>query len=463
MDPYLLPRRGEKRVLCQGRNLALLPVLPYQNLSPIMLQGGRVKPRRGEMDNNRVVITGLGLVTPLGNDVPTTWDGLVAGRSGVGPITHFDASDYPARIAAEVKEFDPVALFGQREARRMDRFAQFALAAAGQALDDSGLSVTEGNAQRVGAVIGSGIGGIISVLEQAEVLRTRGPRRVSPFLVPMMLPDTAPGQVAIAYGLKGPNFAVISACATGANAIGEAAEVIRRGAADAMLAGGAEAGIVPLALAGFAVMQAISTRNAEPERASRPFDATRDGFVMGEGGGVVVLESEAHARARGARIYAEVVGYGATADAYHMTAPEETGEGAARAMQAALDQAGMAPEQIGYLNAHGTSTVLNDKGETAAIKSVFGDYAYQLPVSSTKSMTGHLLGGAGAVEAIFCVLAMKEKILPPTINYEYPDPECDLNYVPNVARRAAVDVAMSNSFGFGGHNACLILRRTNSH
>jgi 3-oxoacyl-[acyl-carrier-protein] synthase II len=413
------------------------------------------------MDNNRVVITGLGLVTPLGNDVPTTWDGLVAGRSGVGPITHFDASDYPARIAAEVEEFDPVALFGHREARRMDRFTQFALAAAGQALDDSGLSVTEGNAQRIGAVIGSGIGGIISVLEQAEVLRTRGPRRVSPFLVPMMLPDTAPGQVAITYGLKGPNFAVISACATGANAIGEAAEVIRRGAADAMLAGGSEAGIVPLAFAGFTVMQAVSTRNDEPERASRPFDATRDGFVMGEGGGVVVLESEAHARARGARIHAEIVGYGATADAYHITAPEETGEGAARAMQAALDEAGMAPEQVGYLNAHGTSTVLNDKGETAAIKSVFGDYAYQIPISSTKSMTGHLLGGAGAVEAIFCVLAMNEEILPPTINYEYPDPECDLDYVPNEARHIAVDVAMSNSFGFGGHNACLILKRTN--
>jgi len=426
-----------------------------------VLKGEEAKPRRGKVKNNRVVITGLGLVTPLGNDVSTTWDGLVAGRSGVGPITHFDASDYPTRIAAEVKDFDPGALFGHREARRMDRFTQFAMAAAGQALDDSGLSVTESNAHRVGAVIGSGIGGIISVLEQAEVLRTRGPRRVSPFLIPMMLPDTAPGQVAISYGLKGPNFAVISACASGANAIGEAAEVIRRGAADAMLAGGAEAGIVPLAFAGFTVMQAVSTRNDEPERASRPFDATRDGFVMGEGGGVVVLESEAHARARGVRIYAQIIGYGATADAYHITAPEETGEGAARAMQIALDQAGLAPEQIGYLNAHGTSTALNDKGETAAIRAIFGDYAYQVPVSSTKSMTGHLLGGAGAVEAIFCVLALNEGILPPTINYEYPDPECDLDYVPNEARRAAVDVAMSNSFGFGGHNACLILKRAN--
>jgi len=413
------------------------------------------------MNEKRVVITGLGLVTPLGHDVPTTWDALVHGRSGVGPITHFEASEYPARIAAEVKEFDPDSLFGRREARRMDRFTQFAMTAAGQALDDSGLTVTDANARRVGAVIGSGIGGIIAILEQVEVLRERGPRRVSPFLVPMMLPDTAPGQVAISYGLKGPNFAVISACASGANAIGEAAEVIRRGAADAMLAGGAEAAIVPLACAGFTVMQAVSTRNDEPERACRPFDATRDGFVMGEGSGVVVLESEAHARARGARIYAELIGYGATADAFHITAPDETGDGAARAMQAALDQAAIPLQQVGYLNAHGTSTVLNDKGETAAIKTVFGDHAYQLAVSSTKSMTGHLLGAAGAIEAIFSVLALTEGVLPPTINYEHPDPECDLDYVPNKTRRVPVDVAMSNSFGFGGHNACLIFKRAN--
>ena len=411
--------------------------------------------------NNRVVITGLGLITPLGNDVPTTWDALVAGRSGVGPITHFDASEYPTRIAAEVTEFDPEALFGRREARRMDRFTQFAVAAAGQALDDAGVTVSKDNAHRIGAVIGSGIGGIISILDQVEVLRTRGPRRVSPFLVPMMLPDTAPGQVAIMHGLKGPNFAVIAACATGANAIGEAAEVIRRGMADVMLAGGAEAGIVPLAFAGFCVMQAVSTRNDEPERACRPFDATRDGFVIGEGSGVVVLESEAHARARGARIYAELVGYGATADAYHMTAPDETGDGAARAMQMALDRAGLAPEQLGYLNAHGTGTVLNDKGETAAIKQVFGDYAYRLPVSSTKSMTGHLLGAAGAVEAIFSILALTDGVLPPTINYEHPDPGCDLDYVPNEARRVSADIAMSNSFGFGGHNACVIVKRMN--
>ncbi len=411
--------------------------------------------------SNRVVITGLGLVTPVGNDVATSWDALVAGRSGVGLITLFDASEYPARIAAEVRGFDPVALFGRREARRMDRFVQFAMASAGQALDDAGLIVAGDNAHRIGVVIGSGIGGIISLLDQAEVMRTRGPQRVSPFLIPMMLVDTASGQVAIAHGLKGPNFSVISACATGANAIGEAAEVIRRGAADVMLAGGSEACIVPLALAGFAVMQAVSTRNDEPERACRPFDATRDGFVMGEGAGVVVLESEVHARARSAKIYAELVGYGATSDAYHITAPDETGDGAARAMQAALDQASLAPEQIGYLNAHGTSTMLNDKGETAAIKTVFGDHAYQLPVSSTKSMTGHLLGAAGAVEAIFSVLVLAEGILPPTINYEHPDPECDLDYVPNEARRVSVDYAMSNSFGFGGHNASLIMKRMN--
>lgn len=414
--------------------------------------------------SDRIVITGLGAVTPLGNDVPTTWANLIAGKSGVGPITHFDASEYPARIAAEVKDFDPDERFGRRDARRMDRFTQFAVAAAEEALKDAHLTVTESNAARIGAVIGSGVGGIIALLEQHQVLQERGPRRVSPFLIPMMLPDTAPGQVAIKFGLKGPNFAVVSACATGSNAIGEAAEVIRRGAADVVLAGGAEAGIVPLAFAGFTIMQAVSTRNEEPERASRPFDATRDGFVMGEGGGVLVLESEAHARARGARMYAEVIGYGATADAYHITAPEETGEGAARAMQIALDQSGLAQEQISYLNAHGTSTVLNDKGETQAIKSVFGDYAYQLPVSSTKSMTGHLLGGAGAIEAIFCTLALTEGILPPTINYEHPDPECDLDYVPNTARHVGMgnlEAAMSNSFGFGGHNACLILQGMN--
>jgi 3-oxoacyl-[acyl-carrier-protein] synthase II len=411
--------------------------------------------------SNRVVITGLGLVTPVGNDVAETWDALVAGRSGVGPITHFDAADYSTRIAAEVKNFDPAALFGRKDARRMDRYTQFALAAAGQALDDAGLVVTEGNAHRIGVVIGSGLGGVISLMNQADVLRERGPNRVSPFLVPMILSDSASGQVAINYGLKGPNFAVISACATGANAIGEAAEVIRRGAADIMVAGGAEAVIVPVTFAGFGAMQAISTRNDEPEHASRPFDAKRDGFVIAEGGGVVVLESADYAQARGARAYAELAGYGTTADAYHITAPDATGDGPARAMRAALGQAGVTPEQIGYLNAHGTSTALNDKGETVAIKNVFGEHAYRLPISSTKSMTGHLLGATGAVEAIFSVLTLVYGILPPTINYEYPDPECDLDYVPNEARHAFVDYVMSNSFGFGGHNACLLFKRLN--
>ena len=409
--------------------------------------------------NKRVVITGLGLVTPLGNDVPSTWEAVVSGRSGVGPITRFDASEFDTRIAGEVKQFDAEALFGRREARRMDRFTQYAMAASGQALQDAGLSVTEDNAHRIGAVIGSGIGGIAAVLDQADVLRTRGPRRVSPFLVPMMLSDTAPGQVAIRYGLKGPNFSVVSACATGANAIGEAAEVIRRGAADAIVAGATEAGIVPVVTAGFIAMQAVSSQNDEPQRASRPFDAKRDGFVMAEGAGVVVLESAEHAAARGARQYAELAGYGATADAYHVTAPDQTGDGFVRAMQAALDQAQMDPDQINYLNAHGTSTPLNDSGETAAIKTVFGDYAYRMPVSSTKSMTGHLLGAAGAVETVFSVLALREGIMPPTINYEFPDPECDLDYVPNHARKAKIKAVMSNSFGFGGHNACLIVKR----
>jgi 3-oxoacyl-[acyl-carrier-protein] synthase II len=411
--------------------------------------------------NDKVVITGLGLITPVGNDVETTWEALKAGRSGVGPITRFDASDFPTRIAAEVKGFEPDELFGRREARRMDRFTHFAMAAASQALDDAGLTVTEDNAHRIGAVIGSGVGGMITVIDQLEVLRTRGLRRVNPFTIPMMLVDTAPGQIAITYGLKGPNFAVVAACATGVNAIGEAAEVIRRGAADAVLAGGSEAGIVPLAVAGFCAMQAVSTRNDDPERACRPFDATRDGFVMGEGGGVVLLESEVHARARGARIYAEVAGFGTTADAYHLAAPDENGDGAARAMQAALDQSGLASEQVDYLNAHGTGTQLNDKGETLAVKTIFGDHAYKLAVSSTKSMTGHLLGGAGAVETIFCVLALRDQILPPTINYEHPDPECDLDYIPNEARRVSFDVAMNNAFGLGGHNASLIVKRVN--
>ena len=418
--------------------------------------------RPGEAEvSRRVVITGLGAITPVGNDVETLWQSLVAGRSGVGPLTLFDPTPFETQFAAEVKGFDPAALFGRKDARRMDRFTQFAVAAAGQAIADAGLKVTPENAPRIGCIFGSGVGGIGTILAETEVARTKGFDRVSPFFVPMMLLDTAPGQIAIQYGLKGPNMTIVTACASSANAIGEATETIRRGAADAVLTGGAEAGIVPLALAGFNVMNAVSRRNDAPQKASRPFDANRDGFVMGEGGAALVLESLDHARARGARIYAEVLGYGASADAFHITAPQETGEGAALAMRAALAQARLAPQDIGYLNAHGTSTQLNDKSETAAIKQVFGPAAYQVPISSTKSMTGHLLGAAGALEALVCVKALREGILPPTINYETPDPECDLDYIPNAARHAPIRTAMSNSFGFGGHNACLVFGISN--
>ena len=407
----------------------------------------------------RVVITGMGAITPLGNDVETFWRNVVAGRSGVGPITLFDASAMKTRIAAEVKGFDPEAWFGRKEARRMDRYAQFALAATQQALQDARLDPAHVDRERVGVILGTGIGGIGALVQGVETLMTRGPDRISPFMVPMMLADTAPGLIAIAYGFRGPNMAVVTACASGTNAIGEAMHLIRRGDADVVIAGGAEAAILPVAVAAFNVMGAISTRNEEPERASRPFDRTRDGFVMGEGAGILILERLEHARARGARIYAEVVGYGTSADAYHNTAPLENGEGAALAMRRALADAGLSPRDIDYINAHGTSTPLNDKSETQAIKAVFGEAAYDVPISSTKSMIGHLLGAAGAVEAIVCIRAITDGVIPPTINYEHPDPECDLDYVPNVARRRPVRTAMSNSFGFGGHNACVIFRR----
>ncbi len=406
--------------------------------------------------HNRIVITGMGCISPLGHDVATTWEAILAGKSGAGPITIFDASLHETRIAAEVKGFDPAALLGHKEARRMDRYTQFAVVSTLAALADAQLTITEENRDRIGVFIGTGIGGIGTLLHEAEVYRTRGPNRVSPFLVPMMLPDAAGGQVAITFGMRGPNLGLISACATGSNAIGEAAETIRRGAADVMIAGGAEAAIVPLALAGFNSMGAMTTRNDDPTRASRPFDKTRDGFLAGEGGAVIVLESEAHARARGARIYGQLEGYGVTNDAYHVSAPLENGAGAVVSMRLALKQAELKGSDIDYLNAHGTSTQLNDKSETAAIKTVFGESAYDLPISSTKSMTGHLLGAAGALEAIFCLKAIGDSILPPTINYETPDPVCDLDYVPNQARPKTVRRVMSNSFGFGGHNACLI-------
>jgi 3-oxoacyl-[acyl-carrier-protein] synthase II len=405
----------------------------------------------------RVVITGLGTISPLGNDVDSLWDGLVAGRSGAETITHYDTREHKTKFAATVKGFDAAALFGPREARRMDRFAQFALAAATQAVQDAGLEITDDNRDRIGCVIGSGIGGISTIFEQVQVFLERGPSRVSPFLVPMMIPDTAGGMVAIYLGVRGPNMAVVTACATGTNAMGEATEVIRRGQADVMFAGGSEAGIIPLAMAGLNSMTALSTRNEDPQGASRPFDLNRDGFVMGEGAGVLVLESLEHAQGRGARILAEVLGYGSTNDAYHVSAPAENGAGAARCMQMALESAGLTIADIDYINAHGTSTPLNDKSETAAIKTVFGDLAYRVPISSTKSMTGHLLGASGAIEALVCVRVLQDGILPPTINYVTPDPDCDLDYVPNHARTAAVEKVMSNSFGFGGHNASIIL------
>jgi 3-oxoacyl-[acyl-carrier-protein] synthase II len=405
----------------------------------------------------RVVITGLGCISPLGNDISTLWANILAGKSGVGIISNYDTSDFDVKIGAEVKGFDAVDLFGSREARRMDRFVQFALAASLQAVDQAKLEVDENNRDRIGVVVGCGIGGMNTLFEQMQVFFQRGPDRVSPFLVPMMLPDTAAGMVAIQLGVRGPNMAVVSACASGTNAIGEAAEVIRRGSADVVISGGAESVLVPIAMAGLGVMKALSTRNDEPERASRPFDKDRDGFVMGEGAASLVLESLEHAQGRGAKILGEISGYGSSNDAYHISAPSENGAGAALCMQSALDDAGLSPDAIGYINAHGTSTQLNDKSETEAIKTVFREQAFNIPVSSTKSMTGHLLGAAGALEAVICVKTLLDGMLPPTINYETPDPDCDLDYVPNKARPLSVKNIMSNSFGFGGHNASIIL------
>jgi 3-oxoacyl-[acyl-carrier-protein] synthase II len=408
----------------------------------------------------RVVITGYGCVSALGNNVKTTWKNILDGKSGAGPITQFPITEeFSSRIGAEVKDFDPVELFGRKEARRMDRYTQFALASSQQALDASGLSITDENRDRIGAVIGTGIGGILTLATQLQVLNKRGPKRVSPFLVPMMIPDSAGSMIAIQFGLRGPNFAVVTACATGTNAIGEAAEVIRRGQADVMFAGGSEAAFSPLALAGLGSMTALSTRNDDPQAASRPFDKDRDGFLISEGSAVLVLESLEHAQTRNATIFAEVLGYGSNNDAFHISAPAENGHGAFLCMRMALKDAKLKPTQIDYINAHGTSTPLNDKNETAAIKTCFGDDAYNIPVSSTKSMTGHLMGASGALEALFCVLAIQDNILPPTINYTTPDPECDLDYVPNQARRHQVNITLSNSFGFGGHNAAIILGR----
>jgi 3-oxoacyl-[acyl-carrier-protein] synthase II len=407
----------------------------------------------------RVVITGIGCISPVGNDVSTMWSNLLAGKSGVGLITHYDTSRFDVKIAAEVKDFDGVVFFGSREARRMDRFVQFAMASALQAVSQSKLVISETNRDRIGVILGTGIGGMHTLSQQMDVYIQRGPDRVSPFLVPMMLPDSAAGMLAIQLGVRGPNMAVVSACASGTNAIGEAVESIRRGSADAIITGGSEAVIVPIAMAGLGVMTALSRRNGEPERASRPFDKERDGFVMGEGAGILIIESLEHALSRGATILGEISGYGTSNDAYHISAPAENGAGAAICMQIALQNAGLTIDDIDYINAHGTSTPLNDKSETAAIKTIFGSHAYEIPISSTKSMTGHLLGAAGALEAVICAKVLEEEILPPTINYEIPDPDCDLDYVPNQARKVPVNHIMSNSFGFGGHNASIIVSR----
>lgn len=413
------------------------------------------------MEKRRVVVTGIGAVTPLGNDADTTWKNIIDGVSGIGPVTRLNADDFPAKVAAEVKEFNVENFIDRKDARKMDRFTHYAVAASLMAVKDSGLEITDENAPRVGVWIGSGIGGMETFEQQHETFMNRGYRRVSPFFVPMMIPDMATGQVSITLGARGFNSCTVTACATGTNSIGDAFKVIQRGDADVMVTGGAEAPITKMSFAGFCANTALST-NHDPQSASRPFDKNRDGFVMGEGAGIVVLEDLEHALARGAKIYAEIVGYGATGDAYHITAPAPEGEGGARAMKMALDDAGLAPEEVGYINAHGTSTEYNDKYETMAIKTVFGEQAYNLAVSSTKSMTGHLLGAAGGIEAIFTVLALKEGMLPPTINLETPDPDCDLDYVPNKARKQQVDAAISNSLGFGGHNATIAFRRYNA-
>lgn len=399
------------------------------------------------------------MITPVGHNSCDSWEALVAGKPGIRRITLFDPEGYDSQVAGEVKDFDPAKYMDRKEARRADRFTQFAFVAANEALAQSGYEIDPADGTDVAVVIGTAIGGITTLMAEYDTLLARGPSRVSPFVVPMMLPDMASGQLSIRLGAKGVNYCLISACASGADSLGEAANIIRRGDAEVAIAGGTEAAITPIAVAGFAAAKALTTCNGTPEQASRPFDAGRDGFIMAEGAGVLVLESEDHALARGARILAEFGGYGATSDAFHITQPDENGEGAARAMRKALVQAGLQTDDIGYINAHGTSTLMNDRLETLAIKKVFGDYAYELPTSSTKSMTGHMLGAAGAVEAVIAVLALQNGIIPPTINYQTPDPDCDLDYVPNVARPASIEAVMSNSLGFGGHNASLVFRR----
>lgn len=413
------------------------------------------------MTKKRVVVTGLGALSPLGNDVDTSWNNAINGVSGIGPITRVDAEEYPAKVAAELKDFNVEDYMDKKEARKMDRFTQYAVVAAKMAVEDADLNITDEIAPRVGVWVGSGIGGLETLESQFEIFLTKGPRRVSPFFVPMMIPDMATGQISIALGAKGVNSCTVTACATGTNSIGDAFKVIQRGDADVMVTGGTEAPLTRMSFAGFSANKALST-NPDPKTASRPFDKNRDGFVMGEGAGIIVLEELEYALARGAKIYGEIVGYGSTGDAYHITAPAQDGEGGARAMQEAIKDAGIAPEEIDYINAHGTSTYYNDKYETMAIKTVFGEHAHKLAVSSTKSMTGHLLGAAGGIEAIFSILAIKEGVIPPTINIQTPDEECDLDYVPDEARRQELNYVLSNSLGFGGHNATLIFKKYQS-
>jgi 3-oxoacyl-[acyl-carrier-protein] synthase II len=409
--------------------------------------------------SRRVVITGLGAVTPIGNTVSTYWSGLQSGTNGVAPITLFDASKHACRFGAEVKDFDPTGVLDPKETKRWDRFCQFGVVAAKEALAQSGLQITDANRQRIGVIIGSGVGGLLTMETQAHVLEGKGPGRVSPFTVPMMIPNMATGLAAIALGAQGPSSAVATACAAGSNAIGDAFRLLQQGHADAMVCGGAESAITPLGVAGFASAKALSFRNDDPATASRPFDAERDGFVIGEGAGILVLETLDHAQARGAEILGEVVGYGMTCDAHHITSPIPGGLGGARAMSLALSDAGLKADDIDYINAHGTSTPANDSNETAAIKTALGERALAIPVSSTKSMTGHLLGGSGGIEAVAAVLALQNGVVPPTINHQNPDPACDLDVVPNQAREQIISTALSNSFGFGGHNVCLAFRR----
>lgn len=407
----------------------------------------------------RVVVTGLGLITPLGTGIQKTWEGICKGASGIDRITTFDTSEFPVQIAGEVKDFNPEDFIERKEIKKMDVFIQYALSAGSMAIEDAGLKITEENADRVGVIVGAGIGGIHTIERYHSVLLENGQRRISPFFIPMLITNLAAGQISMRFGARGPNSCVTTACAAGTHAIGDSFKIIQRGDADAMIAGGSESAITPLTIAGFANMKALSSRNDTPQKASRPFDVERDGFVIAEGAGIVVLEELEVALARRAKIYAEVTGYGMTADAYHMTAPDPEGRGVVNCMRVALRDAGITPEAVNYINAHGTSTPYNDKHETSAIKHVFGEHVHQLAVSSTKSMTGHLLGAAGGVEAAFCALALSEGIIPPTINYEHPDPECDLDYVPNHARHIDLENVISNSFGFGGTNACIVLKK----